>query len=598
MSVARSGAPHDGAAVTVRSMRLLVAAGLATLCLAFASAAAVPGRAEANSGTVCGGAKVVKPPGPRTARRAAPRVATGSALGFVGIAEWLGARAGTAIAEKSFLTGFEAVLRAAGQRNAGEQTLKQLGEIKGHLDEVSSQLGRVDGRLDRIAAAVHGLGFDNVLRPICVISRAQESLFLDFYEPMIDAGYKLAALEEGGNSWQADQPEGEGMVTPRERAEQLAAAFLEESRLRDQQRDFQTLHAALMPAGLEAPVLKAYGRVLMGKRTLTRADSRSLRDLYQELADLRAVATWMSEEYWSAQPAFKHLVKQRREALIYDGPKEEVNLPKMIPPGVVIDLGSGGAERVTGHPMWFAPDAKDLEWMPPFTVGAQWGGTIRNDELALRLERLNNHSFDPGAGYGIGWNVPTRRQFEALISEGCVVSRTDPDKFQDNVKCTNAVTPETGGTVAGYLYGLDADNATWRQLFCTKGCPASMGPDRAAFRHAFIWTRDIHVEKMTCGWEAPFFKTIIWSRELRTYTGFRTTAKGPEWLAFPELKGRPPERGRTAPEALNFCDAYVTKLLDEAPARNVELAGVLLATRYAGPSDLNPDNKLDYMAQG
>lgn len=102
---------------------------------------------------------------------------------------------------------------------------------------------------------------------------------------------------------------------------------------------------------------------------------------------------------------------------------------------------------------------------------------------------------------------------------------------------------------------------------------------------------------MTCGWEAPFFKTIIWSRELRTYTGFRTTAEGPAWHPFPHFQGRPPERGRTAPESLNICDAWVTKLIAEAPARNLELAGVLLATRYAGPNDLSPNSKLDFMAQ-
>ncbi len=588
MSVARSGATREGAAVTVRSLALLLAAGL--LCLAFAFAGS-PARAEAapSRGSVCVG------PGP--ALPAPPRMATGSRIGFVGVAGWLGARAATALAEKGFLTGLEAIMRAAGHRNAGEQTLERLEEIKGHLDEVSAQLGRVEGRLDGIAAAVHNQSFDNVLRPLCAISRAQQTLFVDFYKPMMNAGYRLAELLDSENPGQADQPDLSG-VSPRERVDRLVAAFLERSRIRDEQDDFQTLHAALMPSGLGTPVLKAYGRVLMGKRTLTRADSRSLRVLYQELANLRAVATWMSEEYWSAKPAFEHLVNRRRQALIHYGPNEEVNLPPMIPPGVVIDLGSGGTERVTGQPMWFAPDAHDVEWMPAFTVGPQYGSTIQNDELSLRLQRLNSPSFDPGAGYGGGWNVPTRQQFEALISNGCVVSRTDPKKFQDNVKCANAVTPESGGTVAGYLYEMDADNETWRQLFCTSGCSASVGPDPARFRHAFIWTKDVHVEKMTCGWDAPFFKTIIWSRELRTYTGFRTTAKKPDWQAFPQLTGRPPKRGRTAPEALNICDAWVTKLIREAPARNIELAGVLLATRYAGPNDLNPNSKIDFMAQG
>jgi len=111
MSVARSGAARPGATVTARSLMPLFAAALATLCLAFALALA-PAQAEAAQGR---GAVCV---GPRVSAAPTPRMATASALGFVGVAEWLGARAGTALAEKGFLTGLEAIMRAAGHRNA------------------------------------------------------------------------------------------------------------------------------------------------------------------------------------------------------------------------------------------------------------------------------------------------------------------------------------------------------------------------------------------------------------------------------------------------------------------------------------------------
>ena len=118
MSVARPGATRVGAAVTVRSLALLLAAGLSCLAVAFPGA---PARAEAagSGGPVCVGPTLARPP----RDRGRPRLA----VGFVGVAGWLGARAATALAEKGFVTGFEAVLRAAGHQNAGEQTLAAAG---------------------------------------------------------------------------------------------------------------------------------------------------------------------------------------------------------------------------------------------------------------------------------------------------------------------------------------------------------------------------------------------------------------------------------------------------------------------------------------
>ena len=46
-----------------------------------------------------------------------------------------------------------------------------------------------------------------------------------------------------------------------------------------------------------------------------------------------------------------------------------------------------------------------------------------------------------------------------------------------------------------------------------------------------------------------------------------------------------------------MCIRDSTKIIREAPARNLWTSGILLATRYANNQDLNPQNQIDFMAQ-
>lgn len=593
MTAARPGASRPGATGYLRiSLALLLAIGLSAFCSAIGLAtAAAPAQAQTSSRSqapACGVSRGSVSP--------SPRVATGSkAVPLLAVGSWLGARAATALAEKGFLTGLEAIMRAAGHQNPAEQTLEQLDEIRGHLNEVSAQLSRVEGRLDGIASAINSHAFDADLRPLCAIARQQHSLFTEFYEPLIRAGYRLAETVKNDPKG-ADTP-GDNGLTPRQEVQELLSVYLERSRLRDDEGDFQTLREALVPTGQGTPILQSYGRVLLGKRFLTRADSNSIRVLYRELAAVRAIATWMSEEYWSSRPAFGHLVRQRQHAMVNDNTVEENSLPRMIPEGVVIDLGTGGSTGTTGKPMWYPPAERDLGWLPPVTVGAAFGSTIRVTEVEQRLEQVNNSHFRPEFELGTGWAVPTKQQAEALLSEGCVADPADPTKFRGGVKCTSAVKPSTGGTVGGYLGRLDPNDRVWRRLFCTAGCAPFTGPSASDFRHSFIWTNNTHTEHLVCGRKPEFLKSTFYRRAVPSYTGFSTTTSSLVWHAYPQFLENPPRRGVEAQESFDLCDSWIRTLVREAPARNIALRGVLLATRYAGAQDLNPVSHIDYMAQ-
>jgi hypothetical protein len=115
-------------------------------------------------------------------------------------------------------------------------------------------------------------------------------------------------------------------------------------------------------------------------------------------------------------------------------------------------------------------------------------------------------------------------------------------------------------------------------------------------RNTFIWTRNIHTENTVCGEEQHFFTSHVWRRQMHTYTGFSTTADRPDWHAYPQLR-RPSAQGYNAASALKICDDWFKKQIAEAPARNIELSGILLATRYAGAWDRNQQSHIDYMAQ-
>jgi hypothetical protein len=346
----------------------------------------------------------------------------------------------------------------------------------------------------------------------------------------------------------------------------------------------------------------------MGKRFLNRSDSQELRGLYQEVADIHLLASWMSFEYWDRKPAKRDLAVHILELWDRRTAEEERNLPPMIPNGAVIDLGKVNGNTTDKMPIWLPPKSRDLGWLPSHTLAAPFG-TVVIDEVGDEINDLNKTKPDEPK---VNWTVPTGAQITALVSDGCTANPDNPKATQGGA-CKNAVK----STVARYLLNLDPGDETWRHLFCqsseNRKCGAGEGPTAAnTTPHAFVWTRETHPEVLNCGYKAGFptggvgggFPTLI-NRTYRAYIGLRTMADKTVLNAFPffekNFQGGPPTFSFDTPEAsiANRCETYFASFAGRVPnvPQSPWTRGILLATRNTGRADVNPRNGLDYMAQ-
>lgn len=320
-----------------------------------------------------------------------------------------------------------------------------------------------------------------------------------------------------------------------------------------------------------------------------------MRALFGELAEIRALASWMAAEYWAARHDDVE-VDRVLDEYNRDRKRAQKKLPRMIPAGVVIDAGSRQARTANGKPMWFAPVGRDLGWAPRQPLASRPAEDFVLNEVGQELAALNRKG-----GYGSGWKAPTRQEVEALLSNECAVDPADRTEFLGDGNCQNAI--GRNSDVARYLARLNPAG-NWQQLFClgpAGNCPPNSGPLATGPRprHLFIWTDDAQSQRIECGRE-DIPRRTFWHR-YSTYTGFRTLADNRAHALFPHLPRRSPYyRVWTRAGSLRECDRYFSRLLYgilfEHP-RNSHVEGVLLATRFTGKQDLSPVGAIDYMGQ-
>lgn len=575
---------------------LLFAAALTTLVLLISSSAAAP--AQAAGGSAC---------------RVAATSSTAPTVRLAGdedpfeIAKWFAGRVGgpgvewgavMAVGYLSKLTGLNKILPESSEA----KVLKQLEGISVRLNDISTRLDRLSGNVDQLIGEAREANFGLAMAPLCSIANRQRGLFKQRYVPMVRAAAKLGEILAGKHPQEADEKDGNGF-TPRSRVAVLKQEFLDEydKKSNDLQAGIGDLHDALVPNSARTPVLNAYGKVLLGKRFLTRADSEALRDLYTGLAEVRILASWMAAEYWTSKPQNPEALKIIQDEYAAQNAEERRHLPPMIPRGVVLDLGRINASSTERVPMWFAPVDHDLGWLPANKLVAPLPPSISIDEVGAALKDVNAPGADGRKDLGKGWAAPTRAQFEALISNDCIADPTNPEKFKVG-GCKNAVGPATGGTVAGYLLKLNSDDRTWQQLFCTNGptrtCAPGVGPGPTG-PHAFVWTDMPLPQTIKCG---HLFLGRTWTRTYRTYTGFHTMADRPSHDFFPHLPGEAPLYQLQDEYPANYaCDSYLFELAfgrkNAGVPRNSLVEGVLLAIRYTGAEDRSKAESVDYMAQ-
>ncbi len=577
--------------MSARRWAVLFLLGLGAV-FAFGGSAA---RAQAATGPACGG---------QAAARSARTVNLAGLPDGITIAKWFGDKAaghlagdaaGMAFSYLGKLIGLDKILPESGEA----KILRQLDEIKQQLSGFSERLEKLSESVGQLISEERQFHLDSALAKLCSVANKHQVLYEQQYVPLIRAGAELGQILAGPNPEKADE-KGPSGLSPRERVEKLRKDFVRTYENNDLALEggIKDIHAALVPGSLQTSVLAAYGQVLMTKRFLTRDDSELLRGLYTDLADTRALASWMAAEYRAGSPQNPEALENVLRAYVRDTAEERENLPLMISPGVVIDLGQINSLTASGKPVWFPPKDGDLGWLPSNT---QYGTDALN-EVGSAIKGLNDSKQDDGIR-GTGWAVPTKTQLTALLSDGCVAEPGNPNKFVG--ACKNAVGPKTGTNVAGYLLRLKPDDRTWQQLFCQSSALLTCAPDAGpaaggAPPHAFIWTSEVVQQKLKCGY--TIFLPGQSSRLYSTYTGFRTLATGASQGAFPPLPEKVPEYGlQNDSIGHTYCDNYFAGLARGTPSKNIPrspwVSGILMATRNTGADDLNAVSGVDYMAQ-
>lgn len=583
------------------ALKLLLAIALAATTVFFAgTATAVRGADDSEAGGGFCSAASSASASASSAPLARERVLLNGNPGF---GDWFAGGVVNAGAEGIAIMGFNYLTEITGAKkhlpkSQNAKVLEGLERIQAELPRISGQLNRVGAKVDQLMRRVDEIQLHNELKAICAMAGRQQGAFRRF-KLAIEAGSRFGHALVDRDPKQAAR-EDPALATLRSQAIQKETEFLNHYDYNGLEGEINEIREALLPGSGQISVLRSYGRVLAGERFLTRADSNALRALYSELANYWALSAWMGAEFWAGKGEKSEWVRVLRT---YRNQLKaaEAALPAMIPPGVVVDYGETTGRTLARRPMWFAPSAEDLGWVPPNNLVNPPFGRLAVDEVGEAVAALNARGT-----LGKGWSAPSQAEVRSLISKECIADPKEPRAHIDGAPCLNAL--KRNETVAQYLLALNPHDETWRQLFCQPGgevkCPPDSGPSTGrTIRHAFVWTDEIHSQRIECG--SAFGGKRFYER-YDTYTGFRTLKDNAVHALFPHLPRESPthEIMSNATTSRYNCDRYFEELAvgrkdrsGQRGPRNGYVEGVLLATRFSGRQDASENGAFDFMAQ-
>lgn len=590
-----------------RAGALVVAAALlASVVGVEGSAQAVPTAsskaAAASASGVCGTA--VSANSDRTAARAAA-----AEVKPFDIAKWFGEKAGGAIAGKVAGMGFEYVSNLIGlgrilPESEGAKTLAELAKIEDQLASVSARLDLIGAKIDQAITELRGVSLNLALDKACGYVNETETVYQHYYIPVLQAGMTLGGILTSNHPEYADvrigdlPPDVQKLYTtssaPCGGQGLQITCFTPKTLVSERLKNFKTavedhhviatarqLSNLLRPHELTTSVLTAYGKYLMTKRYLTRADSESLVGIYNDLAQGEALAAWMEAEYYTyynVNESSEHVFK----AYEADRQAEHDGLPPMIPEGAVIDLEQKNADSTRHRPIWMLASAQDTTYWP---IGVESNNDVTTtaDGAAAALAPLNSKSCAADAVCITQWRIPTTLDLKSLMSDNCKVDTTkNPPQLPST--CKPLVNAAAGSPdVAKYLSGLNPTDSTWTEVFCDRAavkCPAPPG------QHNFIWTTDRRSHTTDCGFTVPLY-TVVYSRRYSLRVGLPLNFRdlNSVWPIYPLMPGKIPDYSRVDANTSHAkCDAY-TRTQIAAPGNK----GIVLATADTGT--------VDFMAQ-
>lgn len=492
--------------------------------------------------------------------------------------------------ERWALTGMGSLLKmlnlsSISPKSDEEKIFNQLQAINARLAELEGRIAIVGESVNKLTANRHRKDLNEEIKGICRIADRQ-MFYYQHLQEAVETGEELGkALKRADPSL---PPGSDPVVTAlRDEAQREIKFFIDSYDPALSSEQIGTLRTALVPpktsgALATTTVLQTFGTVIIDQNRFLRSEhSKAIRDLYNDVLEIRALATWMEAEFFRTQNLDK---KEARtwESFHEDYENAANGLPPMIPPGVIVDMGDEPRATTTDdRPMWFAPTSRDLGWLPTFNIRRD---VFHIDEVGHEISRLN----EKGRKFR-GWHAPHKQEFVALISRGCRANSNPNGQTETLVGCKSVVPGDAN--IADYLQGINKKDKTWQELFCRKSpkreCPPDSGPKGIREKpHAFIWTSDKHIQRLKCRLDGVEAGTRTF-----TYAGFLTL--GPvKHEVFPHFPGK-----------VNAdCVEYLRSLIgdpEKEVKRNHLFEGVLLATRNTAYADKTRFNRIyvDYMAQ-
>lgn len=511
------------------------------------------------------------------------------------IAAWWREKTTEFLTTKNISAGFSAIAQLTGLDkiifgDPNEKVLKELAAIQGQLADVQAQLDNLQTVVNQAIKEDRQNNFGRILTDLCDIANLQSSFFTDEYMAWIAAGVEL------GDALTANS---DGTATAR-----VIAAKAEVAKRQDEMvsqwtaqmtADSADINQRLLPGA--GSVTTAYGKVLMTDRFLNQLDSDQLRALYNQFAQLEALASWMTVEVYQARG---NTVGWHEAATRYtqQAKSEAASLPPMIPQGTVIDLGRENATTTFNQPMWIPPTTEDRGWFGGFqsTDRRQPGSVPANDEVGQTVKALNSQP-----NLGRDWGVPTSAQLTALLSSGCIVDPARPTQFGNKLPCKNAV--PSGKGVAGYLLALNPMSETWQALFCVntdkQSCAHGGAGPKGTPPHQFVWIKEQFSIWMRCG--HTLLPPEWFKRTFTVHAGATLSADTTRIARRPYLPDDVP--GPTFGNQLDLCDAYMNRIVNGAALdpQGFSGRGVVLATRQTDTAGfdttVSPLGDIDYMSQ-
>ncbi|NQU37419.1 MAG: hypothetical protein HQ526_07480 [Actinobacteria bacterium] len=413
-----------------------------------------------------------------------------------------------------------------------DPTKEKLDEISNQLKAMEKQIEGLKNELDSLQRALQELKIDVSLTKVNEAYAEVLTLYTTYFMPTVSCAKLVAATKP-------NTPERAAAQAKLDQAKNEFKDAYDNSPAKSAALELQ---AYLVPGSLS--LVSARGLLLlMGEDTryLTAEHSREIRETYQGVANIQAMAQWMTAERFvedgkqQFQLAYDNYIGSKDKAGWL--PTQVKNLPPIIPDDVVVDLGpksildTGGPKetQITNDAKSWLPGTSGELLSQPKTSGP--------DHVDSNLKAMN----DAKLGDSDKWAVPDQATLTAFYSgaRGYNASVGHPlasvmDKETLNAWLKNGHSAKASAATFGdWLSSRNTPSKSWERISGTQ--PNDSSGDTDAWPHLF--SSQVYNQKIHC-YTQLIVHYNVHDGYYPTYSGVSTRA--PAWSLIPTM---PPDVG-------------------------------------------------------